>query len=49
MKKVTKKRFELVFDIFRDKELIDKLEKMPNKADYIRKLIKEDIKKSTLD
>ena len=46
-RKLTKKRFELVFDIFRDKKLIEKLEKQPNKADYIRGLIEEDIKKNS--
>lgn len=45
MGRQTNKRFELVFDIFRDEELIKRLEEQPNKADYIRRLIEEDIKK----
>ncbi len=48
MRNTTKKRFELVFDIFRDADLIKKLEEQPNKADYIRRLIEEDIKKKDM-
>ena len=43
--KPLRKRFELIFDVIRDKELIAEMEKHPNKADYIRQLIREDIKK----
>ena len=44
-----KKRYELQFDEFIDKDIIAKLESLPKfkKADYIRSLIKKDIKKST--
>lgn len=50
MLKTTRKRFELIFDVLRDRELIAHLEKQPNKAEYIRGLIKKDIKKkSTLN
>ena len=45
MGKQSYKRFELVFDIFRDEELIKRLEEQPNKADYIRRLIQEDLEK----
>ena len=41
----SKKRFELVFDVFRDEELIKKLDEQSNKAEYIRRLIEEDIEK----
>ena len=44
-----KKRYEMVFDVIIDKDIIEKLDSLPKfkKADYIRSLIKKDIKKST--
>lgn len=45
MLKTTRKRFELIFDVLRDRELIAHLEKQPNKAEYVRNLIREDLKK----
>lgn len=41
--KGTRVRFELIFDSIRDWELIEYLNKQPNKAEYIRQLIREDI------
>ena len=41
--KDTRYRFEIVLDATRDKELIRYLEKQPNKSQYIRDLIREDI------
>jgi len=45
----TKKRYEMVFDLMIDKDIIEKLESIPSqrKADYIRSLIRKDIKKSS--
>jgi len=44
-----KKRYELQFDEIMDKDIIAKLESLPKfkKADYIRMLIKKDIKKAS--
>lgn len=44
-----KKRYELQFDPMIDRDIIEKLESLPKlgKADYIRRLIKEDIKKAS--
>lgn len=38
-------RFEMTFDSVVDKDVINKLNQQPNKADYIRELIRKDIKK----
>lgn len=46
-KKTSRYRFEFIMDEFRDKDLIEKLESQKNKADYIRKLIQEDIDRDT--
>ena len=43
--KVGRVRFEFIMDSTRDSEVIKKLNSQPNKADYIRRLIVEDIKK----
>lgn len=40
-----KKRFEFVMDKITDKKIIEWLEKQPNKGQYIRNLILQDIKK----
>ena len=37
-------RFEISIDLA-DKEIIKELEKHPNKSEYVRELIREDIKK----
>lgn len=44
---MNKKRFELQFDPMMDKDIIAKLDSLPKlgKADYIRQLIKADIRK----
>jgi hypothetical protein len=36
-------RFEIALDTLRDRELIEYLETLPNKSEYIRELIREDI------
>ena len=46
-KKVGRVRFEFIMDSDRDAKIIDRLNKQSNKADYIRRLITEDIKKDT--
>lgn len=46
-KKVGRVRFEFVMDSTRDSEVIKKLNSQSNKADYIRRLIVEDIKRDT--
>ena len=45
--KVGRVRFEFIMDSSRDKDVIKKLNSQPNKAEYIRKLIQEDIRKDT--
>ena len=45
MLKTTRKRFEIVLDVLRDKKIIEHLEKQPNKSEYVRNLIREDLKK----
>lgn len=42
--KPTRYRFEFIMDVERDKELIERLESQPNKADYLRNLIRRDTK-----
>ena len=44
-----KKRFELQFDPMFDRDIIEKLESLPSqkKAEYIRQLIRKDIKKAS--
>ena len=44
-----KKRYELQFDEMVDADIIRKLESLPSlkKADYIRQLIRKDIKKAS--
>lgn len=39
-------RFEFIMDAERDSDILEKLNSIPNKADYIRQLIREDIKKA---
>ena len=46
-KKVGRVRFEFIMDSDRDGEVIKKLNEQSNKADYIRRLIQEDINKGT--
>lgn len=41
--KGTRVRFEIALDSIRDKEIIDHLNTLPNKSEYVRDLIKEDI------
>lgn len=43
-KKKTRYRFEISIDLA-DEEIIKELEKHPNKSEYIRQLVREDIKK----
>lgn len=45
----TKKRYEMVFDVMSDRDIIEKLDTIPSqrKADYIRQLIRKDIKISS--
>ena len=43
-KKKTRYRFEISIDMA-DEEIIKELEKHPNKSEYIRQLVREDIKK----
>ena len=38
-------RYELICDSISDKDVVDKLKSIPNKCDYIRSLIRQDIKK----
>ena len=44
-----KKRYELQFDVITDRDIIEKLDSLPKfgKAEYIRRLIKKDIKKAS--
>lgn len=44
-KKVTY-RYELVCDSIADKDIVEKLKSVPNKCDYIRRLIREDLRGS---
>lgn len=46
--KGTRYRFEVALDSLRDREIIERLERHGNKSEYIRKLIRDDIKNSTL-
>lgn len=36
-------RFEIALDAVRDRQLIAYLDKIPNKSEYVRQLIREDI------
>lgn len=42
---MAKKRFEFQMDEFTDKKIIEWLNKIPNKGQYIRDLILKDLKK----
>lgn len=44
-KKANTRCINVRFNLERDKEVLDHIDKQPNKADYIRRLILEDIKK----
>lgn len=46
-KVVNRVRFEFIMDAEKDKKIIERLNNQPNKADYIRKLIKKDIERDT--
>lgn len=41
--KETRVRFEIALDSVRDKDLIEHLNSVPNKSEYVRELIREDI------
>ena len=41
--KGTRVRFEIALDSLRDREIIEHLNTLPNKSEYVRDLIKEDI------
>ena len=41
-----RERFEIALDKFADKDIVEKLNSVPNKSDYVRQLIRNDIKKS---
>ena len=43
-KEKTRYRFEISIDMA-DKEIIEELSKHPNKSEYVRELIREDIRK----
>jgi len=43
--KPLKVRFELQFDASSDRDIIPWIEKFPNKSDYVRQLIRTDMKK----
>lgn len=44
---VNRVRLEFIMDAVRDADIVDKLNSVPNKSDYIRNLIRADIKKGT--
>ena len=46
-KNPTRERFEIALDKTRDKDVIKRLNQEPNKSEYVRRLILEDIKKDT--
>ena len=43
-KKATKMRVEISIDTVKDKKMVEKLNSVPNRSDYIRGLIAKDIK-----
>lgn len=43
-KKATKMRVEISIDTVKDKKMVEKLNSVPNRSDYIRSLIAKDIK-----
>lgn len=43
--KKSQKRFQLAFHVEYDKDIIEQLNKVPSKCDYIRRLIRNDLKK----
>lgn len=45
-KTTSRERFEISLDAFADADILEKLNRVPNKSDYVRALIREDIKKS---
>jgi len=45
-KTTSRERFEIALDAFADRDIVEMLNKQPNKSDYIRRLVREDIKKA---
>jgi hypothetical protein len=43
----TRVRFEIALDSLTDKDIIDRINRVNNKSDYVRQLIREDIKKGS--
>lgn len=41
----TRVRFEIALDSLTDRDIVEKINSMPNKSEYVRELIREDIKK----
>ena len=39
-------RFELVCDKIADREIVEKMESVPNRCEYIRRLVREDVKRT---
>lgn len=46
-KTTTRERFEIALDAITDADIVKKLNQVPNKSDYVRRLIREDIKKGS--
>ena len=46
-KKSTRVRFEIALDAITDADIVKKLDSVLNKSDYVRKLIRDDIKKGS--
>ena len=43
--KTVRTRFEIIIDTIADADIIEELAKHPNKSEYVRKLIRQDIKR----